>query len=447
MKGNKVPIHIMNKFKITNVVKKSAAYKAGIRSGDYLVSVNGNRIRDVFDYKYHIAEEKVRITFENSSGKIKDVDITKDQYEDIGLEFESFLMDKPRACNNRCIFCFIDQLPKGMRKTLYFKDDDVRLSYLNGNYVTLTNCSGEDVSRIIRYRMSPVNVSVHTTNPQLRVMMLGNRKAGNTLKVLRKFSNAGICINCQIVLCRGINDGIELDRTLNDLSSLYPGVRSISVVPVGLTRFREGRYPLIPYDKQSSIDVIKQVEKHQTRNKALHGSSIVFLADEFYIMAGYRIPEYEHYEDFPQIENGVGIVAMFSHEFYESLRRRRKKLEGRRKVNLITGVLASGIMKQFVKDLEDKYPGLEICMHVVKNTFFGENITVTGLITGRDIVAQLRGRLKGDILMIPDVMLRYGTHVFLDDYTVKMVEEQLGVKVIISGKSGRDFIDKATGMR
>lgn len=437
----------MNKFKITNVVEKSIAYKAGIRSGDYLVSVNGNRIRDVFDYKYHIADEKVRITFEDSSGKIRNVDITKDQYEDIGLEFESFLMDKPRACNNKCIFCFIDQLPKGMRKSLYFKDDDVRLSYLHGNYVTLTNCSEEDISRIIRYRMSPVNVSVHTTNPQLRIMMLGNRKAGNILEVLQRFSNAGICINCQIVLCRGINDGAELDRTLNDLSSLYPGVRSISVVPVGLTRFREDKYPLIPYDKQFSIDVIKQVEKHQTRNKALHGSSIAFLADEFYIMAEYRIPEYDHYEDFPQIENGVGIVSMFMHEFYESLRRRRKKLEGCRKINLVTGFLASGIIGKLAKDLEDKYPGLEICVHVIKNKFFGEHVTVTGLITGTDIVSQLKGKLKGDILMIPDVMLKYGTHMFLDDYTVEMVEEQLGVKVIISGKSGRDFIDTVIGTR
>lgn len=435
----------IKRFLIKNVTKNSIAQKSGIKRGNYLISVNGVEIKDVFDYQYLITEENITVKIEDEFGKPHYIEIFKQPYEDIGLEFDTFLMDNTQYCRNNCIFCFINQLPKGMRSTLYFKDDDIRLSFLYGNYVTLTNCIEKDISRIIRYKMSPINISVHTTNPELRCRMLNNVNAGDIYKHILKLCQAGIQINCQIVLCRGINDGTELDKTLTDLSLNYPQVQSVSVVPVGLTKFGEGKYNLIPYDENSSTDVILQIEKHQRENLKKYNSRIVFPADEFFIMAGLEIPSNKYYEEYYQIENGVGITTYFMHEFYNSLNKRKKRNIHSRKIDIVTGVLASQFIIKACDEIKAKFNGLDIKIHVVKNNFFGKNITVAGLITGRDIVEQVKHKTLSNTLLIPDIMLKYDTELFLDDYTVDMVQEELGVDVVIVKKTAVDFIKKIVG--
>ncbi|NTV90876.1 MAG: DUF512 domain-containing protein, partial [Clostridiales bacterium] len=316
---------------INEVQRGSIAEEAGIEAGDILLTINGQTVEDVFDYRLLIAEEKLVVELEKKDGELWEIDVDKDEYEDLGLEFEDSLMDDAKSCSNKCVFCFIDQLPKGMRETMYFKDDDSRLSFLSGNYVTLTNMKDEDIDRIIRYRMSPINISVHTTNPELRIKMLGNRFAGDILDKVKKLSDAGITVNTQIVLCNGINDGSELDRTISDLASLYPGVFSTSIVPVGITKWREGLHELVPHDSGSAARVIDQVGKWQKKLLAEMGSRAVYLADEFYIMAGAELPSCDEYEDFPQIENGVGMVTLLQEEFnirleeYESLQATQNK--------------------------------------------------------------------------------------------------------------------------
>lgn len=431
-----------NSMTVQNVLAGSIAEEAGIEKGDVLLSVNGEKVKDVFDYRFLVTEEKLQLEIEKSSGEIWDIDIEKDEYEDLGLEFENPLMDDMKSCSNKCIFCFIDQLPKGMRETLYFKDDDSRMSFLAGNYVTLTNMKDEELDRIIKYRMSPINISVHTTNPELRAFMLNNRFAGNVLERIKKLTDSGITVNCQIVLCRGINDGKELDRSINDLTGLSPGVKSISVVPVGLTKYREGLYKLVPYDKGSSLEVIRQVEGWQKRLINEHGSRIVYLADEFYIMAEIEIPEFGAYEDFPQIENGVGLIAFFKHEFDESLKKTRKKKPVNRKVSIATGVSSYKYIKEMADILERRFPGLQANVYEIRNKFFGENVTVTGLLTGGDLISQLKGMELGDELLLCRCMLKAGEEVFLDDVTVGMLESALETKVVIVENSGKDFIRK-----
>lgn len=430
---------------IKSIEAGSIAEDAGIEPGDALLSINGQMVKDIFDYRFLVTEEELTIQIEKKDGEIWDIEIEKEQYEDPGMDFEDPLMDESKSCTNKCIFCFIDQLPKKMRETLYFKDDDSRLSFLTGNYVTLTNMKDSDLDRIIKYRMSPINISVHTTNPELRGFMLGNRFAGDIREKIKRLVDGGITVNTQIVLCRGINDGKELDRTISELSGLYPGMSSISVVPVGLTCWRQGLLELKPFDAVSSFDVIDQVEHWQKKQLEKYDSRVVYLADEFYIMAGRDLPPYTDYEDFPQIENGVGLVALFKNEFYEALLELDKKPlkesnDDLRHVSIATGMSVYKYIKEMVMELEKRYNKLKVSVYPIKNCFFGENVTVTGLLSGRDIVEQLTEAEKGEELFISRSMLKADQDILLDDYTVGMLEEMLDIKVTIVENDGMDFI-------
>ncbi len=448
---------------VKSVLPGSIAEEAGIEAGDAILSVNGEKIKDIFDYRFLITNENLMLEILKQDGEVWEIEVEKEEYEDLGLEFESLMIDDAKSCKNKCIFCFIDQLPKGMRDTLYFKDDDSRLSFFMGNYITLTNMSFEDIDRIIKYKMSPINVSVHTTNPDLRVLMLKNKNAGDVVEKIQKLIDGGIEVNCQIVLCREVNDKKELDRSLNELGSLYPGVKSVSVVPVGITRYREGLSCLKPFDRESSAKVIEQIETWQKKFLEKFGSRIVYIADEFYIMAGYKIPDYGDYEDFPQIENGVGLIAQFKQEFMEyigqldycSLKQKNKiKVEGAkdtkefklRNISIATGVSSYLHIKEMAQKLQQKYKNLNINIYKIENNFFGKNVTVTGLLTGQDILEQLKGKELGDELLLSRSMLRSGEEVLLDDYTISDIEQKLDVKVSIVDNSGKEFIVKILGI-
>ena len=383
---------------------------------------------------------------EKPDGEIWEIEVEKDEIEDLGLEFEDSLIDGAKSCTNKCIFCFIDQLPKGMRETVYFKDDDSRLSFLTGNYVTLTNIKNEELERIIHYRMSPINVSVHTTNPDLRKFMLGNRFAGDVMDKIRMLTDNGIEVNCQIVLCRDINDHHELDKTIDDLCQLYPSINSVSIVPVGISRHRENLFELKPFDMESSANVINQVHKWQNKLLQERGSRVIYLSDEFYINAGIDIPKYKEYEGFPQIENGVGMVALLRQEVKESLKNKKKHIMStQRKVSLVTGRLVYKNILQLVDEIKNVYSGLEVNVYDIENDFFGPYVTVTGLLTGQDIVKQLKGRDLGQELLISRNMLRAGEHVFLDDYTVERIEVELDIPIRIVDSSGSDFVNALIG--
>lgn len=362
----------MHKIEITSIQKNSIAEELGIEPGDFLLSVNEQIIHDVFDYKFYCADTNITLEIEKKNGESWQFDIEKDEAEDLGIEFATSLLDEEKSCRNKCIFCFIDQLPEGMRDTLYFKDDDARLSFLYGNYITMTNLSDDEINRIIRYRMSPVNISVHTTNPELRVKMLRNRFAGDILEKIRRFTSNGITVNCQIVLCPGINDGEELDRTIRELTSLAPELHSISVVPVGLTRFREDLTQLTPFNKKSALKIIDQVEKWQKKLLEEYKSRIVYIADELYILAEKPLPDYEAYEDFPQIENGVGMVSSFSYEVKEALKELEESqlsVEREITVSIATGVSVFGHFKKITSYIEERVKGLKINVYAVENTF------------------------------------------------------------------------------
>ncbi len=442
-----------NRVVIHAVEPDSAAFEAGVEPGDILLSVNGQEITDIFDYRFMTADTRLLLEIEKSSGELWEIEIEKDEYEELGLEFEEPLITEARSCTNQCVFCFIDQLPKGMRDTVYFKDDDSRLSFLSGNYVTLTNMDRAELDRIIRYRMSPVNVSVHTTNPELRKSMLGNRFAGDVLDKIKRLVEGGITVNAQIVLCRGLNDGQELERTLEDLTGLYPGVASISAVPVGLTRWREGLFKLEPYDAQASAQVLKQVGSWQQKLLERCGTRLVYLADEFYIKAGAALPACEEYEDFPQIENGVGLMSLLIDEFHSYIEKHAKKLDrhcskfaGPRTVSIATGICAFQYIKELAQALEKRYNNLNIIVYPIKNDYFGENVTVTGLLTGSDIAAQLEKNELGSELLISRSMLKSGEELFLDDYTVDRLGRELGSKITIVENSGEDLVKKMLGI-
>lgn len=435
---------------VRDVLPGSIAEEVGIEPGDSIVSINGEEIRDIFDYRFLAANEELTLEVLKKDGEVWEIEMEKDEYEDIGIEFETSMIDEAKSCTNRCIFCFIDQLPKGMRETLYFKDDDSRLSFLTGNYVTLTNMRDEDIARIIKYRMSPINISVHATNANLRVFMLKNRFAGNIMDRIRKLTDSGIVVNCQIVLCRGINDGEELQQSISDLTELYPGVRSISIVPVGITAHREGLEKLTPFDAEASGAVVAQVEGWQSRLLELHGSRVVYLADEFYISAHRSIPGHEHYEDFPQIENGVGLIALLNYEFNQYMEELDPSLsfapQSLRQVSIATGVSSYTFIKDMGEKLEQRFKNLKVNTFDIKNRFFGENVTVTGLLTGRDIIAQLKGKDLGQELLLCRSMLRSGEEVLLDDYSIKDIEDELNIKISIVENDGRDFIRKILGI-
>ena len=425
---------------IDKITPGSIAEEMEIEAGDILVSINGNEIEDVFDYHYMVNDEYLEVLIRKADGEEWELEIEKDYEEDLGLEFEEGLMDAYRSCRNKCIFCFIDQMPKGMRETLYFKDDDARLSFLQGNYITLTNLSDEDVERILFYKLSPINISVHTTNPELRCKMLNNRFAGDALKKLDKFYEAGLVMNGQIVLCKGYNDGAELDRTIADLAEYLPLLQSVSVVPVGLTKYRDGLAKLEKFTKEDAKEVIRQIKTWQETLLEKYDTRMIHASDEWYLLAGLPLPEEEQYEGYPQIENGVGMIRSLDVEVDEAL----EELTGDDRtymLTLATGKLAAPIIEEQVKKITKKYPNIRANVIAIRNDFFGEDITVAGLLTGQDIIAQLQGMDLGDALLLPSVLLRDGEDVLLDDFTVTDVEKALQTKIYIVQSEGRDLVD------
>ena len=428
---------------ITGVEKASPAAKHGILPGDILISINGHDINDVLDYRFRLTEKKITLTLHRGADLL-DVTIKKYEYSDIGLEFETYLMDKKHSCRNKCVFCFIDQLPKGMRDTLYFKDDDSRLSFLMGNYITLTNLSEEDVDRIIEMKTSPINVSVHTTNPELRVKMMKNKNAGKVLSYLRRFADAGISLNCQIVLCKGINDGKELERSMTDLAALYPSLIGVSIVPAGITNYRDGLCHLEPFTAEEAGEVIDTIDKFGEKCLKKFGTRLFFSSDELYIEAGRELPGEDYYEGYPQIENGVGMIRSLDGEFTDELDFLDEyDLEKPRKVSVATGAAAYDFIKSLADRLCEQVPTLECHVYKIINDFFGHNITVAGLLTGKDLANQLKGKDLGDRLLIPRVTLRSEGDVFLDDTTPEWLAEQLGgIEVVPVESTGNDFVSK-----
>lgn len=440
-----------HKHMICKVHPDSIAEELGIEPGDVLLSINENEIVDVFDYHFLVDNEYIELLIEKPNGEQWELEIEKDEEEELGLEFDQSLMDEYRSCRNHCIFCFIDQMPKGMRKTLYFKDDDSRLSFLQGNYITLTNMSDHDIERIIQYRLEPINISFHTTNPDLRCRMLNNRFAGEALKKVDLLYRGQIEMNGQIVLCKGVNDKAELERSIRDLTRYLPYLRSISVVPVGLTRYRESLCPLEPFTKEDARDVIAMIRNWQDKIYAEHQTHFIHAGDEWYILAGTEMPGEDRYDDYLQLENGVGMIRLLIDETTAEL----KRLEGleaadvrqrkARKIALVTGELAAPYINGLIQDIQKLYPQIHVDVYPVHNDFFGEHITVSGLVTGQDIMKQLTGKDLGEVLLIPENMLRDGEEVFLDDFTISDLEKSLQVKIDIVKSSGQDFITAVIG--
>lgn len=428
---------------IDGVADGSVAFKKRINSGDVLVSINGHEILDFLDYQFYLSEEKLRLLIK-SDGVYRYLTVKKGQMEDIGLVFNDYLMDKQHHCKNKCIFCFIDQLPKGLRKTLYFKDDDSRLSFLFGNYITLTNLTQRDVERIIEMHISPVNISVHTTNPDLRVKMMKNKNAGESLKIIKQLADAGIKINTQLVLCPGINDGDELKRTLNDLKELYPQVQMVAAVPLGVTKFREGLPQLDQYNQQTAAEVLDIIEGFAADFYEKHGVHFAFAADEFYLKAKREIPQAEYYEDFEQLENGVGMCALLKDEFLTELAN-INNLNVNRKVTIATGVAAFDLISSLCRSLCEKINNLQVNVVPVKNEFFGETITVTGLIVGKDLISQLSDKELGDELIISSSMLRSEGDLFLDDTSLQDVENELKIPVRCVANNGAELLHAILG--
>ncbi len=425
---------------IFGIDENSIAEELGIAKGDILLSVNGEQFADALEYKFLIAEEYVELEIQQGD-EIVVYEIEKESYEDIGLNFENSLMDEPRSCRNNCIFCFIDQLPKGLRKPLYFKDDDTRLSFLTGNYVTLTNVKDEELDKVIRLRLSPINISVHSTEPELRKQMLNNRFAGDIMEHIRKLTENGITVNCQIVLVKGVNDGVHLEKSLQDLSAFYPGVHSVSVVPVGISDHRDGLYPLTPFEKEDAEKVIAQVEAVQQKNMEEYGSRVVYIADEFYLKAEKSIPPVAVYEDFPQIENGVGMLASLQDELKEALKECCDNVPTSRKT-IATGRCATSSIEQFVQEIRQVYPQLEVSVVPVENRLFGSQITVAGLLSGGDLLQALQGKELGDALLLTRSMLRAEGDVFLDDMTPEELSAKLHVPIVFVENQGKDFVAK-----
>jgi putative radical SAM enzyme (TIGR03279 family) len=428
--------------RIESVDKNSRAYTAGILAGDVLISINGREICDVLDYRFFLAERSILLKLSRDGAEYETV-IKKQQYDDIGLDFETPLMDKKHSCENKCVFCFIDQLPKGMRKTLYFKDDDSRLSFLHGNYITLTNLHDKDIDRIIEMHISPVNVSVHATNPELRVKMMKNKRAGDVLRYLRRLADAGIKLRGQIVLCRGINDGEELTRSMTDLSAYAPALDSVSVVPAGLTAHREGLYPLEPFTPDECAAVIDQIEAF---NASLP-ERLFFASDEFYLKCGRPLPEDEYYGEYCQIENGVGMLTSFGVEFssiFKTLDDDEKRVK--REISVATGEAAYDFIRNLTEKLTAECPDLTVHVYPVKNNFFGGQVTVTGLLTGQDLLEQLSGRNLGETLYLSRTTLRAEGDLFLCGMSPEELSEKLGVNIEFIENDGSEFCLKLLGL-
>ena len=434
-------IHIIDK-----VLEGSIAEELEIEAGDELVAINDQEIEDIFDYQYYVEDEYIEVLIRKPDGEEWLLEIDKDPDEDLGIVFENGLMDDYRSCHNKCIFCFIDQMPKGMRETLYFKDDDSRLSFLQGNYITLTNMSDKDVDRIIKYNLSPINISFQTTNPELRCKMLNNRFAGQALEKVKKFYDAGIIMNGQIVLCKGVNDGEELERSIRDLYEYLPYLESVSVVPVGLSKFREGLYPLEPFIKEDAANVLEVIHKWQKKVFEEYGLHFIHASDEWYLLAEQELPGAESYDGYLQLENGVGMLRLFMDEFEDGLKQLLEmetgnKLVQNEELSVITGKLSYPCIKDAAEKLMEHVEGLKIHVHAIRNDFFGENITVSGLLTGTDIMEQGKELNLGTRMLLPENVLRSGEQVLLDDYTVQDLEKTLQVPIDIVKSSGYDFIN------
>lgn len=431
--------------KIAWVEPGSIAEELGLEPGDAIEEINGNEIEDIFDYQYYVEDEYLDVLILTKDGEECVLEIEKDEDEDLGITFESSLMDEYHSCCNKCMFCFIDQMPPGMRDTLYFKDDDSRLSFLQGNYITLTNMSDKDVERIVRYRLEPINISFQTTNPELRCKMLHNRFAGEALKKVDILYQGGIEMNGQIVLCKGVNDGEELERSIRDLTGYLPMLKSVSVVPVGLTKYREGLYPMTPFTKEDAREVIRVIHKWQEKVYKEYGTHFIHAGDEWYLLAEMEVPQEESYDGYLQLENGVGMLRLLFNEFEEAF----GKLTGDDRVeelSVATAKLAYPYIDRMARRMQEKYPGLKIHTYCIRNDFFGERITVSGLITGQDLMAQLKDQELGERLLIPCNMLKMDEDIFLDDFTLDEVADTLQVPIDIVKSSGQDFVNAILGI-
>lgn len=425
--------------RITAVVPGSPAARAGICAGWQLEAINQNEIEDVLDYQFYSTEKKLKIDLQDETGKGRHIAIRKEEYEDLGLEFASYLMDRQHHCKNKCIFCFVDQMPPGMRETLYFKDDDARLSFLFGNYITLTNLRQKDIDRMIKMHISPVNISVHTMDPALRQKLMGNPAAASSLDFLRQLAAAGIKINTQLVLCPGINDGEQLVRSLQELGNLYPSVESIAAVPVGLTKYREGLFPLRPYTQEEARAVIETIHRFSEDFLAREGVRLAYPADEFFLKAQMPIPDDEYYGEFNQLENGVGLLSLLRREIADELEDWEDEGLSRR-VSLATGEAAAPFLREQITQIKKRFPGLDCTVYEIRNDYFGEHITVAGLVTATDLIRQLKGKDLGEELLIPGVMLRHEQDRFLDDQTIEDVQRALGVSVRTVDNDGTQFL-------
>lgn len=432
----------MNKHVIKTVEPGSIAEEMGLEPGDAILKINDLEIEDIFDYQFFCQDDYIEVLVEAKTGEECILEIEKDPDEDLGIQFEQGLMDEYHSCHNKCIFCFIDQMPKGMRETLYFKDDDTRLSFLQGNYVTLTNLSDHDVNRMIRYRLEPINISFQTMNPELRCKMLNNRFAGEALKKVDKLYEAEIIMNGQIVLCKDVNDKDELRFSLEKLLEYHPVLQSVSVVPVGLSKYRDGLYPLESFNKEDAIQTIKIIEEYQQKAMAKTGMHFVHASDEFYLLAEKELPEEERYDGYLQIENGVGMLRSFINEAKEAIDmfKKQKITVTKHEISIATGRLAASTIKQILEMIKEVWSEVNVHLYPIRNDFFGEMITVSGLITGQDLINQLKGKELGETLHIPENMLRSGEDVFLDDITISDVESELGIKIEVIKSSGEDFV-------
>ncbi len=437
----------MNKqtHKIAQVAPGSIAEELELSPGDVILEINGQPLEDIFDYHYMVEDEYLVMLVEKPDGEQWELEIEKDEDEDLGITFENGLMDDYRSCSNKCIFCFIDQMPPGMRDTLYFKDDDSRLSFLQGNYVTLTNMKQKDIDRIIRYRLDPINISVQTTNPDLRCMMLHNRFAGDALKKIDTLYEAGIRMNGQIVLCKGVNDGEELSRSIRDLMKYQPYMESVSVVPVGLSKYREGLYPLEPFTKEDACQVLDLIHGYQKQSMELQGTHFIHASDEWYLLAERPLPPEDNYDGYIQLENGVGMLRLLWEEFNQALDEAAGDAARERIVSIATGQLAAPMIEKLMTLLQEKYPKVTVHIYAIRNDFFGERITVSGLLTGQDLAAQLTGKELGEQLLLPCNVVRSKEQDFLDDMTVAQLEKTLQVPIDIVKSSGAALLQKVIG--
>ena len=434
--------------RITSVEPGSPARRARIHKGDTLISINGNAITDVLDYRFYMTDEHLEILLCDQEKKLRTVVVEKDEYDDLGLEFETYLMDRQMGCKNACIFCFVDQTPPGMRKSLYFKDDDTRMSFLFGNYTTLTNLKEGDIQRIIKMHISPIYISIQTMNPALRVQMMKNPFAGESLKFVRMLTEGGIKINTQIVLCPGYNDGEQLEYSLSELAKLGPNVQSIAVVPVGLTRYREKLTPLRGFFPQEAVEVVKTMERWGEYFCKEYGTRTAYASDEFYILAGKDFPPYEFYEDFAQLENGVGMMTLMQHDFTQALKEAQlEQSPAAHRCTIATGQLAYPMMQNFAERVQQAFPQVQVQVKKIRNDFWGPTITVAGLITGQDLLAQLEGLDLGSELLIPANMLRHEQDRFLDDLTLEQVQETLGVPVLPVENDAFELLARMLGSR